>query len=184
LDEIKQDEKSHSLVKMGGTQSAVAHLKPYIFSELEKTNKLEEHKPKINGLFKDSEINNAEEISDIVKMVSKNKTGILGLAHPGRINSEGELYPKKNISHEKAMSLFQQKLKEMGVQASEINYQYTKRFHDNDTKTLNNWVKHAKQTSEDLGFLKTGGTDSHKNSFFTHEENLPEEVVENLLKKD
>lgn len=106
------------------------------------------------------------------------KESVLTMAHPGRYGfydpadqSTIEHLPKrinkyklhKGMNPEQALKVFMKEFKKAGGVAVEAYYQYGTRYPDLKT---NPWLLSIKKVVEEIGFIKTGGTDTHRETLF------------------
>lgn len=129
---------------------------------------LHEHKVNYRSLRINPGTKSVKEISDAVK---KSGSGFVGIAHPSRnlIND-----PLNNLKEQHISELFK-KIKSMGVEAIESNYQYR-----NNLIKFNEFYR---EKADKAALVSAGGQDNHRDNIFTQKyylAELPEEVQEIL----
>ena len=174
---------SHPLIKIGGSMAFFDFIKRYIYKKYKKSPELLKHKDEIEKLFTGKQIAFSPTIKQVAQVLNKS-FGYAGLAHPGRIHlgkvDESKVFSSsdRDIQQESLYLLLKDSANQ-GAVLTESNYHYTMRHFNEELQKLIDVTGFA---CEEIGFLKTGGTDGHKANIFTHTLDLSEEELKLLLR--
>lgn len=152
----------HNLIKIGVSAAFIPLIKEYVIKEAEKASF---DVTKIISIFDQYDQKygtgsippKTPTIDELFKIVS---TGMLGIAHPGRI----QFYCNKDgVTNEQVLKALFNRFKELGGLLAEINYQYPENFF---IQVSREWLSVIQKYSDQVGFLRAGGIDNHSTSLF------------------
>ncbi|MEW5818921.1 MAG: hypothetical protein AB1782_01905 [Cyanobacteriota bacterium] len=152
----------HNLINIGASPAFVRLLFDYLLDKAEEqgfdSQKIEDLIQEHIREYKTEYVfRSTPEIADVLNFI---RTGLLGIAHPGRICLKGL---KHHVSGKEAIESLFNKFNKLGGTAAEINYQYKSDYYNPES---NAWLNHIARYAEKLGILKTGGIDNHSKSIF------------------
>lgn len=154
--------KYHNLINIGVSAAFIPYMQDYLLEEARKVNF---DINKVNIIFEEynreygtgsipPKTPSMEEVFQIAR------SGLLGIAHPGRI----QFYcNKEGVTNEQAMKALFDRFKSLGGTMAEINYQYPENFF---MQISADWLDFIKQYSDQIGLYRSGGIDNHSSSLF------------------
>lgn len=169
FDELKDYDSS---LKTGGSPSFLWKLKECMIAKLQQSGQSSEY---LEELFKthsdkygDLRLTEATPSMANIIRVTKNASGIAGIAHPVR-NRLGQkinlpTHAEREAKYDEALYAFFQKFKQLGGQILEADYQYKPEHlrHPNKVKKR----EFVKRICKELGFLSSSGLDNHGRDIF------------------
>jgi len=173
LDKIMDDPDTHRLVRTGRGTGFLYELKNYVEKQLKVLGLKDKLQGFINETFQGKPEADSPNAADLINMVKSSGQGLIGVAHPRRINIGDYLADKENKGFSHGIYLLFRDLKGQGLEAAESNYQYRSKY----------WGDELNQTNQvcfDLQLIRTGGQDSHR-SIFAHHEKIQNDQLKKLL---